>query len=216
MKEKLFEVLKKLESYAGAQLVAVSKKQSTQKILDLYNLGQKNFGENYVQEADLKIAELKNYQLTWHFIGHLQKNKVKNIVGKYKYIHSVDSLALAQVINQKCLASDCQQKILLEINIGQEDSKTGFTVDEFKKSVEQLSKLTALQISGLMVLPPPGQSANVFARASKLFSEFKSGAFAQNLEWQHLSMGTSSDYELALDSGATMIRLGEVLFGPRN
>ncbi|MCB0368006.1 MAG: YggS family pyridoxal phosphate-dependent enzyme [Bdellovibrionales bacterium] len=206
------------------KILAVSKKQSFEKIIELHKQGQILFGENYVQEALQKIQQTQQHlspkdQLTWHFIGHLQSNKVKDIIGKFKLIHSVDSLKLAQIIDQKCKALNIKQDILIEINIGEESSKNGFRLEELTDQWKQLIQLTNLSIHGLMCLPPPSEddriTSSYFKKLKDQQVKLKSNTPSALHPMNELSMGTSSDYILALQQGSTFIRLGTILFGER-
>jgi PLP dependent protein len=195
----------------STQIVAVSKKQNETKIRELYNQGQKIFAENYVQEALLK-QYIMEYLLDvqWHFIGHLQKNKVKLIIGKFALIHSVDTMELAELIGQKSFEVGITQKILLQINLAEEATKGGFSKSEFLKQLPQIKKIKGLEVVGLMTMPPLFEDPKM---AIPIFQELKT--LADQAELTELSMGTSSDYKEATQCGATLIRLGTILFGER-
>lgn len=200
-----------LQDISGrAKLVAVSKLQSVEKIRSLAERGQKIFGENYVQEALPKIATLKELCLQWHFIGHLQKNKVKQVVGNFELIHSVDSEELCQKISTAAAKQNLVQKVLLEVNLSNEPTKSGFTEETLHQAWPRLKLLSSVKIEGLMTMPPLFENSQstrpYFQRLAKL---------CQQLNLQELSMGTSSDYKVALEEGATIVRLGTVLFGER-
>lgn len=201
------------------QLLAVSKKQSPDKIQWLYQQGQKSFGENYVQEATEKIAQLPLAEIDWHFIGHLQTNKVKDVVGKFSLIHSVDSLKLAQHISKKAKELNITQSILIEINIAAETSKSGFHLQDLKNHWAEITTLENIRIMGLMCLPPADVSedvtVNYFKNMVDLSNELKSKTSIERHPLTELSMGTSGDYQLALKNKATIIRLGTILFGER-
>ncbi len=195
-------------------ILAVSKLQPIEKIVNLYNEGQKHFGENYIQEALEKIEKLKDYSITWHLIGPVQKNKVKYLKNNFAYIHSVDSLELAELIDQKAKDIDHIQKIFIQINLAanlaSETSKHGFDQIQFEKSWEQLKKLSHLEIVGLMTMPPlqnkPEDNRTYFKKLVEI---------GQRYQLSQFSMGTSHDYQIALEENATWIRLGTVLFGER-
>lgn len=195
-------------------ILAVSKLQPVEKIINLYNEGQKHFGENYIQEALEKIEKLKDYSITWHLIGPIQKNKVKYLKKNFAYIHSVDSLALAELIHQKAKDIDHIQKIFIQINLASnlasETSKHGFDQNQFEKSWDQLKKLSHLEIVGLMTMPPlqnqPEDNRTYFKKLVEI---------GQHYQLSQYSMGTSHDYQIALEEKATWIRLGTVLFGER-
>lgn len=197
------------------KILAVSKLQSVEKIQELYSQGQRNFAENYVQEAMEKVAALKDLEILWHLIGHLQKNKVKYISGIFSQIHSVDSLALAQMINRKSMEMGHQQKVLLQINFAKEESKEGFAPETLDSVLPEIKNLTSLNVVGIMTMPPLTENAEsnrpYFQSARKLRDQLKKDF--PNM--QELSMGTSSDYLVAAEEGATWVRLGTILFGER-
>lgn len=204
----------------SVKLLSVSKKQSAEKIRAAFEAGQIDFGENYVQEAELKHLELVDLPITWHFIGKLQKNKVKDVVGKYELIHSVDSLSLAEKISQKAKEKNINQKILIEVNIGDELSKTGFSQLELLEQFNLLTKLPHLVLSGLMILPPMRENVEemrpFFKELRSLFEILKNRLIeAEKGQWLYLSMGTSHDYEVAIQEGANIVRIGTAIFGER-
>lgn len=209
---KLSEIKKSLPS--ACQILAVSKLQSVEKINELYNQGQRAFAENYVQEALEKISATKNLKIEWHLIGHLQTNKVKSITGLFSYIHSVDSLKLAEALS-KYAPADHPQKIFLQVNVAKESTKAGFEVGELSEVAKKISALTGVQICGLMTMPPlqskPEQNRQYFSELRRLRDSLKS----QIPTLIQLSMGTSSDYQVAAQEGANWIRLGTILFGQR-
>lgn len=202
-------------------VIAVSKLQPTAKILALHRaLGHMDFGENYVQEALSKIEEFKNgtqiqIPLRWHFIGHLQSNKAKQIVGKFELIHSVDSLSLAQKISQAAKNAGLIQKILFQLNLANEDSKSGFDRAGFSADIPKLKELEGIDVQGLMTMPPlfddPEKVRPYFRELNEILREMQ-------VAWpeaKQLSMGTSADFRIAIEEGATMLRLGSILFGAR-
>lgn len=191
-------------------LLAVSKLQSLEKIQKLYAEGQKDFAENYIQEALNKIEKLKDLSIHWHLIGPIQKNKVKFLKKNFEFIHSIDSLELAEKISEKALEIGFQQKIFIQINLSNEVTKSGFSLADFKSAWPKLSQLTGLKIVGLMTMPP---LENEPENNRLLFRELKKIGQSRNLN--EFSMGTSHDYKVALEEGATWIRLGTVLFGDR-
>lgn len=204
------------------KVVAVSKLQPSTKIRALYEhpLGpydhHLDFGENYVQEALEKKRDLADLPLHWHFIGHLQSNKVKQVVGDFDLIHSVDSVKLARKISELAQAAGLQQAVLLEINLSGEESKSGFSRDEFRTALPELAQMKALEIQGLMTMPPlnaenPETSRPYFRELRHLGEELRQIFPAAH----ELSMGTSSDYKIAVEEGASLIRLGSILFGER-
>jgi pyridoxal phosphate enzyme (YggS family) len=185
------------------------------------NLGLHHFGENYCQEWQSKAAKLteRKSEIFWHFIGHLQSNKVKEVVGHVEYIHTLDSLKLAAKVSKRAESLGLKQKALLEINLAAEDSKSGFLIEDLHDKFAELSALPGLAIRGLMCIPPVGPNAEAsrpyFKKLKSLLDEWnRSGIFTPPLT--ELSMGMSQDFEVAIAEGATMIRVGTELFGPRN
>lgn len=214
--EPLEQVLAELKRRnCQTRILAVSKLQPIQKIQTLYNQGQRLFAENYVQEAVEKQLELQNLAIHWHFIGRLQKNKVKQVVGKFDLIHSVDSVELTEVINRKAQENSLQQRILLQINLSEEDSKGGFSPKIFLQQLPRLTTLSSVKICGLMTMPPlfnnPEMARPFFIKLKNIFEQIK----PDFPDLQELSMGTSSDYLIAAEEGATLVRLGTILFGSR-
>lgn len=214
---KLIEITKQIQP---AKLLAVSKLQPVQKIRDLYSQGQRRFGENYVQEALQKQEELADLpDLEWHLIGHLQRKKAKQVVGKFHLIHSVDSLELAQTLSQQCLLQKLTQRILVQVNLAEEASKEGFAKETLLKQWEPLTKLPGLQIMGLMTMPPltedGGEVRPYFAELRALQEQLKTTTDVSAHPMNELSMGTSHDYKVAVEEGATIVRLGTILFGER-
>lgn len=201
-------------------LLAVSKHQSSEKLRWAYEAGQIDFGENYVQEVQKKRAELDDLPLRWHFIGSLQKNKVKDVVGKFELIHSVDSLELAQKISQKAVEKNIKQKILLEVNLGQETTKSGFSKIILLDKFMELTRLPNLILSGLMILPPPlnhlEEVRPYFQELRELFVHLKEMLpESQKQDWSFLSMGTSHDFTIAIEEGSNLVRVGTAIFGER-
>lgn len=209
-----------LNTCAPAQVLAVSKLQPEEKIRALYLEGQRHFGENYVQEALDKIDHLKDLaDIRWHFIGHLQKNKAKYVVGKFSLIHSVDSLELAQTLSRQCQVKNLQQNVLLQINLSQESSKGGFDKATLIAQWPVLKQLSGLHIFGLMTMPPlteTGEEVRLYFRElHDLLNQLRLEADLKMHPLTELSMGTSHDYRVAIEEGATIVRLGTILFGER-
>jgi pyridoxal phosphate enzyme (YggS family) len=213
----LLEIQKVLAaSNPRTQILAVSKLQPVEKIRLLYSQGQRKFGENYVQEALEKQDQLKDLaDIEWHLIGRLQKNKAKFVVGHFALIHSVDSLELAQTLNRKASEAGLIQKVLLQLNLAEEASKGGLSLENLESLLPELEKLSSLQIRGLMTMPPlfddPEEARPYFRQLAQLRIKLVS-RLPDLLE---LSMGTSSDYLVAAQEGATLVRLGTMLFGDR-
>lgn len=200
------------------RLVSVSKTVSIEKIIEARQAGAELFGENRVQEALEKIDHLGQSGPVWHFIGHLQKNKVKHIVGRFDLIHSVDSVDLAQVINEKSLAQNLITHILVQVNVTGEASKSGLAPDALESALRALSKMPAIKVEGLMTIPPyasdPEESRNVFSRLSELRDQMTELGM-EGISLQELSMGMSNDFTVAIEEGATLVRVGSAIFGDR-
>jgi MAF protein len=197
------------------RIVAVSKLQPIEKINRLYGHGQRIFAENYVQEAIAKKLELKSLDIEWHLIGHLQKKKLNSILGQFDLIHSIDSLDLARNLAKKCGEKNITQKVLIEVNISQEATKDGWVASELREQWADLLKLSGLKITGLMTMPPstenPEEARVYFRNLRMLRDELRTPAHPL----EELSMGTSQDYLVAIEEGATLVRLGQRIFGER-
>ncbi len=209
-----------LAEIGSCKLLAVSKLQPTHKIHSLYEDGQRRFGENYVQEALDKMEQLSSLpDIEWHLIGHLQKNKAKQVVGKFYLIHSVESLELAQALSRQCETRKVEQNILIQVNLAQEDSKKGFDKETVTKLWSEITKLPHLKIYGLMMMPPLTETGAeirpYFEELRQLRDELKKQTDTQTHPMTELSMGTSHDYLVAVEEGATIVRLGTILFGER-
>ncbi|MFN8323775.1 MAG: YggS family pyridoxal phosphate-dependent enzyme [Chitinophagales bacterium] len=218
--EKYKQLTHEIESQK-AKLVAVSKTKPVEDILCLYQVGQRIFGENKVQELVEKFEVLPK-DIEWHLIGHLQTNKVKYIAPFVSLIHSVDSLKLLQEINKQALKYNRIIDCLLQIYIATEETKFGLNRDEAVHVIESedYRQLTNIRICGLM-----GMASNTidyvkvdseFKSLRELFDELKENYFSSSNEFRHISMGMSSDYIIALRNGATLIRIGSMLFGERD
>ena len=201
-------------------LIAVSKTQSSEVIKLAYECGQFEFGENYVQESTGKQINLKDLSIHWHFIGHLQKNKVKSVVGTFKLIHSVNDFELAQKISQKAAELKIEQSILLEINLANEVSKSGFTKESIDEIFIKIMDLPNLCLEGLMAIPPLSENAEdsrpYFKKLSQIFEKLKIQLpESKKLQWKRLSMGTTQDFVVAIEEGANCVRVGTAIFGKR-
>ena len=211
-----YEKIKSIANSYHAQLVAVSKTKPLDDILALHQEGQIVFGENYVQELMDKFEKAPS-SIDWHFIGHLQSNKVKYIQPIVKLIHGVDSEKLLVEINKQAAKNNKVSNVLLQIHIAQEESKFGLDEQELTQLLQHVSfeKYPNVHIKGLMGMASftdnQSQIKNEFSSLKKLFDQY-----ASEYQWDTLSMGMSSDYQLALDCGSTMIRIGSALFGERN
>ncbi len=200
----------------NAKIIAVTKYFDETKIIQAYNVGVRDFAESKVQDALNKLKKLPEEIVkssTWHFIGHLQANKVKKVVGKFDYIHSVDSLKLAKEISKKALELGITQKVLIQVNNADEETKFGFNKQEIKERFKELLELKSLEIVGIMNMAPLTNDTNLL---HLLFKDIKELRFQLQTEFNcylpELSMGMSSDYKIAVEEGSTMIRIGRKLF----
>ncbi|MCR4610774.1 MAG: YggS family pyridoxal phosphate-dependent enzyme [Lachnospiraceae bacterium] len=199
-------------------LVAVSKTKPISDLQEVYDLGVRDFGENKVQELCGKIEEMPD-DIKWHMIGHLQRNKVKYIVDKVELIHSVDSYRLAEEISKQAVKKDVNVDILVEINIGDEESKFGVSTKEVIDLVKEISKLPNVSIKGLMCVAPyvvDSEENRAFFHKIKDLSVDIMEENIHNVSMSFLSMGMSNDYEVAIEEGATIVRVGSDLFGKRD
>ncbi len=198
-------------------LIAVSKTKPVSDIQKAYAAGIRQFGENKVQELDQKIGQLPA-DIQWHLIGHLQRNKVKYIAGRVSLIHSVDSYRLAEEINIHAKKRNIRIPVLLEINAAGEESKFGVRPEEAAELVEEILPLDGVKIQGLMTVAPfvsnPEENREIF-RAMKQLSVDIAGKNYDNVSMDTLSMGMTNDYEIAIEEGATMVRVGTGIFGER-
>jgi pyridoxal phosphate enzyme (YggS family) len=194
---------------AGVTIVAVSKSFGPQAVLELYRAGQRHFGENRVQEAALKIPEVARAGATpvWHFVGHLQTNKVAAALRLFAILHSVDSLKLAEAISRRATRP---VDILLEVNVAHEPAKYGFDPAEVDAAVRAVSRLPNLNLRGLMTVAPLVENPE---EVRPLFRRLRELRDAQGLA--ELSMGMTNDFEVAVEEGATLVRIGRALFGER-
>ncbi len=217
----MFETLLKKVQNHNAKLIAVSKTKSVEEILRIYNAGQRRFGENYVQEF-VEKQKLLPLDIEWHFIGHLQTNKVKMIAPYVHTIHSVDSLKLLQEINKSALKAHRIINVLLQIHIAAEETKFGFSGDEIISifETEDLKSLESVRIVGLMGMATftdnKEKVRSEFISLKSIFDTLKSKFFSAETYFKEISMGMSDDYKIALEQGATMIRIGSLIFGKRN
>ena len=200
------------------KLIAVSKTKPVSMLQEIYDEGIRYFGENKVQELTDKVEQLPS-DIHWHMIGHLQRNKVKYIVDKVDMIHSVDSLRLAEAIEQEAAKKNVVVNVLLEVNVAEEDTKFGLKVEEVIPLIEQISGFSHIKICGLMTIAPyvenPEENRNVFARLKQLSVDINQKNI-DNVSVRELSMGMTNDYEVAIEEGATMVRVGTGIFGERD
>ena len=198
------------------ELVAISKTHPAQKVREAVEAGQTLFGESRVQEARAKIPELSS-TIRWHFVGHLQKNKVRQALPLFEMIHSVDSLALAQDINRIAEEEGLYPRVLLEVNVAGEGSKFGFAPDDLREQMEALLALRRLSIEGLMCIPPLAveseDSRKVFVQVRELRDSLEKEF---NMKLPQLSMGMTQDFPIGIEEGATLVRVGTAIFGERS
>ncbi len=223
--ERLASVLERMEKAAAragravseVRLVAVSKFHPAQSVEEAAYCGQFVFGENYVQEALAKQKELDGLpNLEWHFIGHVQLNKAKDVCGRFALVHTVDDLRLAEAFNRRLPESKTEQNVLIQVNIGHEEQKSGVSEEALLPLAEGILALPRVRLLGLMGMPPVldgGEAARpYFARLRELRDDL---AQKLGVPLPELSMGMSGDFEQAIEEGASLIRVGTTLFGPR-
>jgi pyridoxal phosphate enzyme (YggS family) len=201
----------------GLTLVAAAKARTPEEVEGALQAGVSHVGHNYVQEAERMIPAIK-VQVHWHMIGHLQKNKVKKAVRLFDMIETVDSWPLAELIDQRCAEIGKTMPVLVEINIGREASKTGVLPKEVDDLVHRMSDLQHIRVQGLMTMGPrfgDPEDARPYFQATKEAFDRLARANLPNVEMRYLSMGMSNSYQIAIEEGANMIRLGTVLFGER-
>ena len=202
----------------SVRLVAVSKTIAADIVKEAIEAGVTILGESYVQEARAKFKALVQYPVSWHFIGHLQSNKAKYAVRLFDLIHSVDSLKLARELDQQARKVDKIQQILVQVNIGAEDTKSGISTDEASRLVAEISQLKNLAVKGLMTMPPyfyqPEKVQPFFAALRELRDQIKEQSLP-NVSLDELSMGMTGDFEVAIKEGATLVRIGTAIFGER-
>ena len=196
------------------QLLAVSKTHPSEALCEMFNAGQRAFGENYLQEALDKMEALNDLNIEWHFIGHVQRNKTKHLAEKFAWVHGVDRLIIAERLSNQRMDDQAPLNICLQVNIDAQDSKDGCQSEEVAELVAQMSQLTRLKLRGLMVIPAPENTA-AFTDAQKLFEQVRSN-HAHPEDWDTLSMGMSGDMKEAIAAGSTMVRVGTALFGARD
>ena len=226
LKENLANVEKNIEqacknagrSRDEVTLIAVSKTKPVEMLQEIYDENIRDFGENKVQELCSKMEQLPS-DIRWHMIGHLQRNKVKYIVGKVELIHSVDTYRLAEEINIQAKKQNVIVPILVEVNIAHEKSKFGISAEDAILLVEDISKLENIRIKGLMTIAPYVENPEdnrLYFRKIKQLSVDITNKNIDNVSMEILSMGMTGDYEVAIEEGATMVRVGTGIFGARN
>ena len=202
----------------SVRLIAASKTVSVERLRQAVDAGVRHLGENRLQEALPKIDTLGREGVVWHFIGSLQRRKVKSVIGRFETIHSVDSLALAEEIDRQAKAAGLRQRVLLEVNLGGEASKGGFEPTTLVAALESLNGFEHLDIRGLMAIPPPtptAEDARPYFRQLRTLAQALTARGYRNINMQELSMGMSHDYPVAIEEGATYVRVGTAIFGAR-
>ena len=201
---------------ADIKIIAVSKNFGIDEIAEASKEGLLDFGENKAQELDSKFAQLGN-KVTWHFLGHLQRNKVRFAVNSADYIHSVDSLMIAMDINNRAEKINKVQKILLQVKTSNEETKSGLTDDsEIMDIAWYCKELKNVELKGLMTIGPLTDDREEIRRSFRYMSNLKNTLKEDGLHLKELSMGMTSDYDIAIEEGATMLRIGTAIFGERN
>jgi pyridoxal phosphate enzyme (YggS family) len=197
------------------ELVAISKTHAANKVREAIDAGQTLFGESRVQEARAKIPELPS-NLRWHFVGHLQKNKIRHALPLFEMIHSVDSLGLAQDINRIADEEGMHPRVLLEVNVAGEGSKFGFSPDKLCDQMEELLALPRLSILGLMTIPPLAEESEASRKYFVQLRELRDRLQTEfRVDLPQLSMGMTHDFAVAVEEGATLVRVGTAIFGER-
>ncbi|MBI5448075.1 MAG: YggS family pyridoxal phosphate-dependent enzyme [Gammaproteobacteria bacterium] len=217
------QLQKKIDAYAQQcgrnpgeiELIAVSKTQPIERLSQLVAAGQRHFAENYIKEALPKIEALKDYPLTWHFIGPIQSNKTRDIAAHFDWVHSLDREKIAQRLHAHRLPTQQPLNVCIEVNMGDEATKPGVSLSDLPSLAEKISGLSHLKLRGLMALPPLTNSNTAqhayFQQLHHAFDEL----LALGYHLDTLSMGTSHDYPIAIAEGATFLRIGTALFGTR-
>ncbi len=203
----------------AVRLLAATKTVSVGRIRLAVDAGVRTLGENRLQEALPKLKALQGRDVRWHFIGTLQRRKVKAVVGAFEMIQSVDSLELAVEIDRRAAEAGIRQDVLLEINVGREPTKAGFSLDGAAEAVTGLEALPNLAVKGLMAIPPLGPDADAsrpYFRTLRELARALSSPGLRRVRMEELSMGMSGDFEVAVEEGATMVRIGTAIFGERH
>ena len=201
-------------SVEDVTLIGASKSQTIEKIIVAYEEGIKNFGENYLQEAEEKISKL-DQDIIWHFIGSIQSRKAKKIAEMFDWVHTIDSFKVAEKLNSSRPKSKGALNACLQLNIDDEESKSGLKIENLEEIVQKIEALENLKIRGLMVIPKPRDSEEEQRKVFRKVKEIYDSLIRQGHNFDTLSMGMTSDYGVAIQEGATMIRIGTGIFGPR-
>jgi len=201
----------------GVELVAAAKARTPNEIQEAIKAGVKIIGENYIQEA-INAYQIIGRQVKWHFIGHLQRNKVKKAIDIFDLIETLDSLPLAKEIDKRCGQKGKVMPVLIEINSGREPQKFGVLPEDVEDFVRQLASFSHLRVWGVMTMGPafgdPEDARPYFQETARIFNHLKSLSLP-HVEMKYLSMGMSNSYQVAIEEGANLVRLGTVIFGPR-
>jgi pyridoxal phosphate enzyme (YggS family) len=217
VREQIAQVATKVgRSIDDIELLAISKTHPAEKVREAYEAGQTLFGESRVQEARVKIPELPS-AIRWHFVGHLQKNKIRHALPLFELIHSVDSLALAQEMNRIAEDDGMHPRVLLEVNVAGEGSKFGFAPKKLREEMESLLALPRLSILGLMTIPPLAEEAEASRKYFVQLRELRDRLQPEfHVDLGQLSMGMTNDFPVAVEEGATLLRVGTAIFGERS
>lgn len=229
IKENYREVRKRVESAAGRsgrdmnslRILAVSKTKPAEMVREAFGAGLTMFGENYIQDARAKLALLEDIRgrTRWHFIGHLQRNKAKAAVDLFDCIETVDSLKLLSTLDRHAADMDKVLSVYVQVNIGRDEAKSGITLEETGGFLESCADFKNISVDGLMTIPPlvpdPEDNRSCYREMSSLFKEMQE-RFSGRLPLKELSMGMSGDFDIAIEEGATIVRIGTLLFGPRS
>jgi pyridoxal phosphate enzyme (YggS family) len=215
IKENVIQILSELPP--GVELVAAAKTREPAEVLEAVEAGIKIIGENYVQEAE-RAYEVVGSRARWHFIGHLQRNKVKKAVNIFDMIETVDSAQIAREIDKRCSQMGKVMPVLIEINSGRERQKSGVLPEDTERLVREISSLRNIRVEGLMTMGPrfgdPEDSRPYFTETRRVFEKIK-GLNLPNVQMKYLSMGMTNSYQVALEEGANIVRIGSKLFGER-
>ncbi|MCF2141727.1 MAG: YggS family pyridoxal phosphate-dependent enzyme [Candidatus Lokiarchaeota archaeon] len=205
--------LDKIKISPGITLVAVSKRKPIEYIEAAYKWGVRDFGENYVQDAIPKILSLKHLrEIRWHFIGHIQSNKIKDIIAHFDEVQSVDRMKIVLKMQNACISFDKKISVLIQVNIGKEPQKSGIFPEEVSDFLKYCKDFSRIEVKGFMCIPPADKDpTSYFQQMREIFETYK-----EQYKLTTLSMGMSHDYQQAIKKGATMVRIGTAIFGPRN
>ena len=216
IKQNVVQILSELPD--GVELVVAAKTRKPEEILQAIEAGVKIVGENYIQEAE-PAYEVVGNRAKWHFIGHLQRNKVKKAVKLFDMIETVDSVEIAREIDKRCAQIGKVMPILIEINSGREEQKSGVFPEKAEQLVREISSLQNIRVKGLMTMGPrfgnPKDSRPYFVETKKIFDNLKN-LDLPNIEMRYLSMGMTNSYKIAIDEGANIVRIGSKIFGERD